>query len=78
MREITNCQNCGAPIIYGKETCEYCGTPYNKIFTEYAKVDIDNEINKCVAELNKLQCEQRILERNTQLIAMIPGIFKEV
>ena len=78
MYKATNCQNCGAPITYGKKSCEYCGTPYNKIFTEHAKVNIDNKINKCVAELNKLQCEQSILERNAQFIAMIPGIFKEV
>lgn len=77
MRE-TNCQNCGAPVTYGKNVCEYCGTPYKIIFTRHAKADIDNEINKCVAELNKLKCEQSILERNTQLIAMIQGIFKEV
>ena len=25
---ITNCPNCGAPIDYEKNKCEYCGTPY--------------------------------------------------
>ena len=23
----TNCKNCGAPIGYGRASCEYCGTP---------------------------------------------------
>lgn len=31
----TNCQNCGAPIDYSKEKCEYCGTYYERDDTEY-------------------------------------------
>ena len=25
---MTNCNNCGAPIVPGKVCCEYCGTTY--------------------------------------------------
>lgn len=31
----TNCPNCGAPIDYSKEKCEYCGTYYEKDNPEY-------------------------------------------
>ena len=31
----TNCPNCGAPIDYSKEKCEYCGTYYVRYDTEY-------------------------------------------
>ena len=27
---ITNCPNCGAPIDISRNSCEYCGTPYEK------------------------------------------------
>lgn len=30
----TNCPNCGAPIDYAKEKCEYCGTWYD--FSPYS------------------------------------------
>ena len=27
----TNCPNCGAPIDISRSSCEYCGTPYEKL-----------------------------------------------
>lgn len=27
---MTNCPNCGAPIDRSRDSCEYCGTPYEK------------------------------------------------
>ena len=27
---MTNCPNCGAPIDIHRQSCEYCGTPYEK------------------------------------------------
>lgn len=31
MIELTNCKNCGAPLLSYPCKCEYCGTVYGKI-----------------------------------------------
>ena len=31
MSELTNCKNCGAPLLRYSHKCEYCGTEYGKI-----------------------------------------------
>ena len=31
MSELTNCKNCGAPLLSYPCKCEYCGTVYGKI-----------------------------------------------
>ena len=40
----TNCPNCGAPIDYSKEKCEYCGTYYDKSEIEYEELYADGNL----------------------------------
>lgn len=38
----TNCPNCGAPIDRSRDSCEYCGTPYEKSNNVHIEVTAPN------------------------------------
>ena len=47
----TNCPNCGAPIDRSRDSCEYCGTPYEKSNNIHIEVTAPNPSVENFAEV---------------------------
>lgn len=55
MRSKTNCCNCGAPVCSSRNSCEYCGTPYEServvidIYSMPERPDISRKLAEALA-----------------------------
>ena len=59
----TNCPNCGAPVNYKADKCEYCGTPYQHYIDRMLK-----EKEVLVLKLDLLRDQEKINELYSEAI----------
>ena len=59
----TNCPNCGAPVNYKADKCEYCGTPYQHCIDRMLK-----EKEVLVLKINSLRDQEKLKELYSEAI----------
>lgn len=71
----TNCPNCGAPIDYAKEKCEYCGTYYDNAEIEYEELYADG---KPVLKIPNTEFTEFLTYNEKRKFFILPEVENEV
>lgn len=75
MKMKTNCPNCGAPIDYSKEKCEYCGTYYER---DDSKCVVLYSNNKPVLKIPNTEFSQFLTYNEKRKFFILPEVENEV